>query len=366
MSITTNRIDITPESGWVLLGSDPTYIVVRERSRRPFEIAVTQTGVSPTEDNRVAFIPFWQTDGHIFVKTTPTVGDVYVRAILPGQLFEKTIIEYLFDDDPIAESPDGESLIVLANRTSLDNSVVGQETSLLLADGFPVPGVIPTSPEILSVSAVGAIPLAPVGGGQERVISEVEATVGQAGVSILIEDRIGQMGGLVGNLTTSQPVNLDLNANLAVENVDERKGLPDFTQVDWYLEIYLPIGATPTVPTVAVTLDNGTTTTVVIAAISATFGIGRRIKITPPVGRGIRSVQSVTLSLSSGGAGNFGITVVRRRALLLVPLSGVATLFNAIALGVVRIFNRSFITLSVIANAATTGTVLARITQGPL
>jgi hypothetical protein len=113
-------------------------------------------------------------------------------------------------------------------------------------------------------------------------------------------DRLFHIGGLNGTLTTAQTVN-----SQTVLTLPSRFSIAD--SCEWFLECYADLGATTTTATVAVTFTDTTTTTISVT-IPATWRAGRLLQIVPPVGKIIASVQSVTLGVSTGTAGNFGVT----------------------------------------------------------
>jgi hypothetical protein len=210
------------------------------------------------------------------------------------------------------------------NKASIATQVAGSEAHLWASAGFPAAGTTPAAAAVCSDATVGALPLVSRSGGQERIISALELTADTAGLCHFVEDRLMHMGGLSGTLTTAQTVNCSLFANLGVSNLTERIGASDYSEVEWFLDWYTATGATIATPTVNVTYHDGTTGTCNVwvngaTALPASVAAGRRYKIVPTNGKFIRSVDSVTLSVSTGTAGNFGVTAVRRRSLI-VPL----------------------------------------------
>jgi hypothetical protein len=177
---------------------------------------------------------------------------------------------------------------------------------------------------VCSDATVGALPLLAKGAGQERIISALELTADTAGLTLYVEDRLMHMGGLNGTLTTAQTVNMDLSANLGVGNLAERIGATDYSEVEWFLDWYVATGATIATPTIPVTYHDGTTGNVNVwvngaTALPASVAAGRRYKIVTTNGKFIRQVNTLSLSASTGTAGNFGVTAVRRKSLI-VPL----------------------------------------------
>lgn len=204
-------------------------------------------------------------------------------------------------------------------KASLTAQVANEYASLWRATSVPAQGAIPTTAAICNAALLGAIPLAPRTGGQERVIAAAEIALSAGNATLYVEDRLAHMGGLVGNVTTAQTVGIDLDANLGVSNLAERIGAPDYSEVEWYLEWYTATGATVSTPTAQVTYHDGTTGSVNIftgagaTALPASVGASRRYEIVPTNGKFIRSIQTVALSASTGTAGNFGVTAVRSK-----------------------------------------------------
>lgn len=220
-------------------------------------------------------------------------------------------------DDLVAAM--GQSYRVIINRTSVSSASTGHEMSLWRGAGFPPQAAIPTAAAICNASTLGAMPLAARSGGQERVIAGASFAMATVGHCLILEDRLGQMGGLNGTLLSAQTVNLDLHANLGVSNLAARIGNANYSEVVWYLEWYGTTGATAATPTAAVTYHDGTTGTVnawILGTVllPASVAPARRYRLAPVNGKYIRSVESVTLSVSTGAAGNFGVTALRQHA----------------------------------------------------
>lgn len=206
------------------------------------------------------------------------------------------------------------------SRSTLAAQVAGSEASLWRASGYPAQGAIPAAATICNAATVGAMALAPRAGAQERIISGMAVMGATIGQTLLVEDRLAHMGGLSGTLTTAQTVAVDLFANIGTNNLAERIGAADYSEVEWYFEWYTATGATVSTPTAQVTYHDGTTGSVNIwgpagaVALPATVGASRRYKIAPTNGKWIRSIQTATLSASTATAGSFGVTALRRLA----------------------------------------------------
>ena len=207
------------------------------------------------------------------------------------------------------------------SKASVATQVAGSDAHLWQSAGFPAAGTTPAAAAVCNAATLGALPLMARGVGQERIVSALELAADTAGLSHYVEDRLMHMGGLNGTLLTAQTVNLDLHANIGNSNLAERIGRSDYGEVEWFLDWYVATGATVATPTVNVTFDDASSGNVNISvqgapALPASVAAGRRYKIVPTNGRFIRAVNSVTLSASTGTAGNFGVTVVRRGCLI--------------------------------------------------
>lgn len=254
------------------------------------------------------------------------------------------------------------------SRASISSTAVGQEASLWRGTGFPAQGAIPAEAAICDSSTTGALPLAARTGTQDRIISGLSLQGAAVGHTYLIEDRLGHMGGLSGTLTTAQTVGLDLVANLSMANLSERIGAADFSEVEWYLEWYTATGATASTPTAQVTFHDGTTGSVNIwilggTALPASVAASRRYKLVPTNGKFIRSVETVTLSASTGTTGNFGVTAVRRLCEVEALVANALQVRDWSTLTAPQIFDDACVTFSQLCITTTTGALQGAIRQ---
>jgi hypothetical protein len=184
-------------------------------------------------------------------------------------------------------------------KAAIANAAAGQIFSYYRSAGsFPLQPAIPTAHALCSNSTAGAITTPTLTGGNTSYINAVNAFFSVA-AQIEIVDRVIHGGGLNGTLTTAQAVNtpaLPIRAPAA--------------GCRWWLEWYADTGATAVTANVAVTYTDATTSVVAIA-LSATTRANRKIEITPVAGKRIASVQTVTLSATTGAVGNFGVTVTQ-------------------------------------------------------
>lgn len=202
------------------------------------------------------------------------------------------------------------------NRTSLATMVIGQSFSTWRGSGFPAQGAVPAAAAVCTNVTAGAFPLLSRSGSQKRRLIEFSVQAANVNTAFEVEDRLAHMGGLNGTLTTAQAVGLDLSA-IASANLAERIGSPDYSEVDWFLEWYTATGATVATPTINVTYFDGTTGNCSIwnsglVILPASVAAARRYQIISANGKGIRHVNTVTLSASTATAGSFGVTARRK------------------------------------------------------
>lgn len=251
-------------------------------------------------------------------------------------------------------------------RATVTSMVSGQPASLWKGTGFPAQGAIPAAAAICTNTTTGAFPLPSKAAGEDRVLAQLQLYMSTSGHVLTIEDRLMHMGGLNGTLLTAQAANISLFNNLANNNLAERIGESDYSEVQWYLEWYTATGATVCTPTAQCTFHDGTTGNVNVdvaggTALPATVGSNRRYRLAPTNGKFIRSVESVTLSASTGTVGNFGVTAVRPRALSMCPTAGVMWVIDWATLGCPKLFDQSCITFGQICATTNTGNTQANL-----
>lgn len=207
---------------------------------------------------------------------------------------------------------------VQVNKAAIGSTIQGGQASLWRATGLPGQGAIPGAAAVCNNSLAGCLELPTRTGGQHRVLAWAEHSNSLAGQGLVIEDRLAHMGGLSGTVTTAQTANVDIS--LTTSNLEARIGGSNvYTQCTWWLEWYTATGATVTTPTAQVTYHDGTTDSCNInnlgtTALPASVAASRRYQIIPNSGKYIKSVQTVTLSASTGTAGSFGVTATRQLA----------------------------------------------------
>ena len=264
--------------------------------------------------------------------------------------------------DNLVKALGNNSSRIVLDKASIASQTANSYCSLWRATGQPGQGAIPTVVATCNNTTVGTIgfnqqtsPITSYGAYLEIATSNFSTTVE-------LHDRLASMGGLNGTLTTAQSVNLDLSTLLSTDNINVRKGDANYSDVQWWLEWYTATGATAVTATIAVTYNDGTTGNLSALSLAATRPASHMISLNSLIpsaqsGKFIRGIVSVTLSATSGTAGNFGVTATRPRMTLSAPIANHKFIADWAQLGLPEIYNSSAIFPIVLTPTTSTGTV---------
>lgn len=202
-------------------------------------------------------------------------------------------------------------------------------------------GVIPTK------NTVGAIPYVnPSATGYLGRLSAQGATPG----TLIIYDRLWHNSALVGNVTTLQSF-----TQPALTRATDGLG------VELWGEVYSAMGATGTVMTAIYTNQDGTgSRSASYTQPANALSVGQMVPFSLQAGdSGVRSVQSLQLSISTGTAGNFGLTLLRRLAEIPLTAAGVGGVLDFFGLGGGVLEANSCLAMMVLCSATSTGEIQA-------
>lgn len=233
---------------------------------------------------------------------------------------------------------------IIYNKASLASAVGGQVFSLWTATGVPGAGAIPAAAAIPTKATVGAIPFTNQTAPAKAYIGSLQTmNTANSGSNFEIHDRIAHMGGLSGIVATAQTVGIDLSTLIGgVALPADRLGAIDYSDVQWWIEVYTAMGATAVNATCAVTYDDATTGNLAVVALGATPRAGRMYPLLPAVaGRNIRAVNSVTLSATTGTAGSFGVTATRQKAVTSMGILNMWSTYDWAQIGLPGVANDS-------------------------
>jgi hypothetical protein len=262
--------------------------------------------------------------------------------------------------DQLVDALGNRSSRIIIDKGSLANQVAGRYGSMWRATGQPAQGAIPTTAAVCTNATLGAMGFTQQTAPATSYLGVLDVVGSNSAQTLELHDRIAHMGGLLLNVTTAQTItglNLDTLAPSAA-----RIGSTNFGDVKWWLEVYADGGATASNATINVTFDDNTSANVNTLAVGGTIRIGNRFSVdslrtTAQQGKNIKAINSVTLSASTGAAGNFGFTCTRPRAYLPMGLANFVNKLDWAAAGLPEIPNGSCLELMVLPSTTSSGTL---------
>ena len=263
--------------------------------------------------------------------------------------------------DQLIDALANNSSRIVIDKASIANAAAGQYHSLWRATGQPGQGAIPTAAANCSQSTTGCLTFNQQTNPAKSYLAYLEAASSNSAMTVEVHDRLMHMGGLNGTLATAQTVGMDLNG-VTADNMVERIGDSNYSDVQWWLEWYTDTGANVVTATVAVTYSDGSTGNLTAVSLAAT----RRASFMQPLnglipagvaGKFIRAVTSVTLSATTGTAGSFGVTATRLRGTLFIPIANAKYGADWASLPISTIPNSACPFIAVLASTTSTGTL---------
>lgn len=258
--------------------------------------------------------------------------------------------------DQLLDALGNNSSRIVIDKASLANAAAGQFFSLWTATGVPGAGATPSAAAVCTSALTGALGFANQTLPVTSYLAWLALQFGSSASNLEVHDRLAHMGGLSGTVTTGQgALSLVTSAPSAA-----RLGDANYSDVQWWLDVYTALGATGVNATVNVTYNDNTTGNLAAIALGTTPRQGRRYPLVSAVaGKFIKAVNTngVTLSATTGTAGNFGITASRPRTSISAPLLNKTETFDWAQLGLPNIPNDSCLDLSMLCGTTSTGTV---------
>ena len=263
--------------------------------------------------------------------------------------------------DQLIDALANNSTRIVIDKASIANTVAGQYHSLWRATGQPGQGAIPAAAANCNQSTTGGMRFSQQTAPAKSYLAYLEAASSTSAMTLEVHDRLMDRGGLNGTLNTAQAVGLDFNG-VTADNMAERIGDADYSDIQWWLEWYTDTGSTATTATVAVTYNDGTTGNLTGVSLAATRrasfmqSLNGLIPATA-AGKFIRAVNTVTLSASTGTVGNFGVTATRLRGSLFMPIANAKFSADWASLPINTIPNSACPFIVVITSTTSTGTL---------
>ena len=264
--------------------------------------------------------------------------------------------------DQLIDAMGNKSSRFILDKASIASQAAGSYVSMWRATGQPGQGAVPTTAAVCTTALAGAMGFAQQTAPATSYGAYMEVVTGNSAMTVEIHDRIAHMGGLNGTLTTAQTVGIDLSTLLSTSNVGVRIGDANYSDVQWWLEWYTATGATAATATVAVTYDDGTSGNLTALSLAATRPAGFMVSLNALVpaassGKYIRAVNTVTLSVTTGAAGSFGVTATRIRMASMCPVANLKTISNWADLGFPEIGNGACLFPVVLTSTTSSGTL---------
>jgi hypothetical protein len=229
--------------------------------------------------------------------------------------------------------------------------------SLWKAAGNPTAGATPPaisagSGYVPTEATQGALPFVD-GGASNSYVTKLAATGGTVGTLILY-DRLWHCSGFVTNSVALQSITTP-----GTITARDANGATAGVGVELWGEVYTAPGATGATWTVTYTNSGGT------GSRSATYthpanaeSVGQMFPFTLQAGDvGVGAVADLTCSISSGTAGDIGLTLLRRIAEIPISLINAGALVDGLGLGLPRIYDNSCLALMVHCSTTNTGLI---------
>jgi len=248
---------------------------------------------------------------------------------------------------------------IVLDKASLANQVAGRMCSIWRATGQPAQGGIPTTAAACNSDTVGRVGFTQQTSPATSYLAQIAVNASNSAMSWEIHDRLAHRGGLVLNVTTPQAVDLDLDL-LGISS--DRIGDSNYGDVQTWLEVYADGGATASNATINVTFNDDTDGNLNVQAVGGTIRASNcfsvdSLRTLAQQGLNIKRINTVTLSASTGTAGNFGFTFTRPRAYVPTLLSNKSEVYDWSMLGLPEIPNGSCLQFMVIPSTTSSGTL---------
>lgn len=263
--------------------------------------------------------------------------------------------------DKVVHALASDSDRLVMDKASLASMTAGCYASLWRATGQPGQGAIPTTVASCNNSMVGCFTVTPQTAPVKSFIGYFEYASSLSAMTLEVHDRLVHIGGLVGNVATSQTVTGLNMTSISTDNMANRIGGSDYSDIQWWIEWYTNTGGTACNATVNVTYNDTTTGNLTAIALAATRPVGFMQSLNGYIpsassGKYIVGINSVTLSVTTGTAGNFGFTATRKRSSVFAPILNASFSANWADLPIGEIPESACLTPIVLTSTTSTGT----------
>lgn len=188
-----------------------------------------------------------------------------------------------------------------------------------------------------------------------RYLANVNLSASVVG-SLIIYDRLWACSGFGTVVTTAQ--NVVTGGTLPAGRTPV--GASD---VELWLEVYTAPGATGATWTITAPDGGGTSRAYTYAHPANAESVGQMMPVVPPAAAaaGVNIPTSFQASVSSGTAGDIGITLMRRLAVIPFPLANIGQALDALAIGLPEVYDDACLAFMVQCSTTSTGVYLGSI-----
>lgn len=266
--------------------------------------------------------------------------------------------------DQLLDAMGNNATLFVINKASIASQIAGGFSALWRATGTPAQGAVPTTAARCTNATTGCFGFTNPTSPARSYLARLFAVSANAGTDLQFHDRLAHMGGLSGTSTAAQTANVDTSGTS--DNIDNRRGDSNYSDVQWWLEWYTATGATGVTATVTYTNAAGTTGRTTTVSVSASTAASRRLAIIGNGGEFIQSVQTVQLSATTGTAGNFGVTATRLVAGISLGIANYGSVSDWAMLGLPRVHDSACIEMIVVPTTTSSGALYgsAKLAQG--
>ena len=263
--------------------------------------------------------------------------------------------------DGVANALANNNSRIVIDKASIANAAAGQIISLFRATGQPGQASIPVGAAIPTSALTGAIAFTNQTAPAESYIGQLDVVnTNNNAMSIEFHDRVAHVGGGALNITTAQ-TNIAVDVSTLGLSAD-RRGDANYSDLQWFLSVYADGGATASNATINVTYNDASTGNLNVQAVGGTLRAGRELPLTPLIptaqqGKFIRGINSVTLSASTGTAGNFGFTCRRQRFFSPMLVANIVNKNSWVDTALAGVPNDAFIEMLVVCSTTSTGAI---------
>lgn len=236
-------------------------------------------------------------------------------------------------------------------KPSVTAKAAGTFQSLWTAAGAPGAGTTPPTGvgQACDNTTTGALKFSNPTGGDYSYLARALLNNGTLG-TLFVYDRLVHTSGLSGTVSGSQTVN-----TTALTRYTNGEGV-----MPW-IEFYTPTGSTAVNITITYTNTAGDSKTSTSTSFIVTPVAGQLLPIPLADGdTGVQSVQTVVLSASTGTAGNFGVTLMRRLTSASIQPSS-ATVMDAFATGLQKVEDSACLALAAYVSTTSTGALIGEL-----